>query len=45
MGTDGVGFCDQGAEVVEGIDLAKSAGVDQAHEQVSHLGTVLGFVA
>ena len=31
-------------EVVEGIDAIQFTGVDQAHEQIAHLGAVLGLI-
>jgi len=31
-------------EVVEGIGMAQLAGVDQAHEQIAHLGAVRGLI-
>ena len=31
-------------EVVEGIDAVQFAGVDQTHEQIAHLGAVLGLI-
>ena len=31
-------------EVVEGIDTVQFAGVDEAHEQIAHLGAILGLV-
>ena len=34
----------QFGEVVEGVNIVEFAGVDQAHEQVAHAGTVLGLV-
>ena len=35
------GQCD---EVLEGIDGVESAGVDKAHEEITHLGSPLGLV-
>jgi len=32
------------AEVLEGIDAVQFARVDQAHEQIAHLGAVLGLI-
>ena len=34
----------QFGQILKGIGLTKLAGVNQAHEQVSNMGTVLGFV-
>ena len=34
----------ESSEVIEGIDFAKVAGVDQAHEQIPGLSAMFGFV-
>jgi hypothetical protein len=34
----------QGGQVIEGIDLGEVAGVDEAHEQVTDIGAMFGFV-
>ena len=31
-------------QVLEGIDAVQFASMDQAHEQIPHLGTVLGLI-
>jgi len=31
-------------EIVEGIGVVQFAGVDQAHEQITHVGTLLGLI-
>ena len=31
-------------EVVEGIDTVQFAGVDEAHEQITYLGTIFGLI-
>ena len=31
-------------QVIEGVGVAKFAGVDQAHEEIADMGTVFGFV-
>ena len=34
----------ESSEVIEGIDFAQVAGVDQAHKQIPGLGAMFGFV-
>jgi len=34
----------QVGQIFEGIGLAKLTGVDQAHDEVAHVGAAVGFV-
>ena len=41
VGGNGGGLALEGGEVIEGVGVVEFAGVDQAHEEIPHVGTVL----
>ena len=43
LGRELIGVAVEFGEVVEGVGAAEGAGVDQTHEEVAHLGPVLGL--
>ncbi len=40
----GLGVFAQPGEVAQRVDAGQLAGMDQAHEEISHIGPSLGFV-